>query len=158
MDIQKPLEFIKGQKLVVVATHNEHGPWVANVYYGVNEKGVLYFISREGAKHSQMILKDPNVAFSICWFDLSNHKNRKAIQGLGVCRMAENEEEIKIGVSLHNQNFPEFKERITIDWIHANEFAAKIWVIIPTYMKYWDDELYGDDESVEFAFDGKNTR
>ncbi|MDO8571780.1 MAG: pyridoxamine 5'-phosphate oxidase family protein [bacterium] len=148
----EPLLFIKGQKLVVIATADTTGPWVANVYYGVDDRGVLYFISGDGAKHSQMIVKDSRVAFSIAWFDANNHKDRKAIQGLGICRPAKDAEEIATGVRLHNENFPEFKERITVDWVHTNEWGSKVWVLTPTYMKYWNDELYGEDESKEFTF------
>jgi len=148
--MEKAFEFIKSQKLMVVATHDEHGPWVANVYIGAEDDGTIYFISREGAKHSQTILQDPKVAFSICWFDPSNHKNRKAIQGLGLCRMTENEGEVKTGVALHNRNFPEFKDRITVEWVHTNEWGSRVWVLKPTYMKHWNDELYGEDESKEF--------
>jgi hypothetical protein len=98
-----------------------------------------------------MKLKNPNVAFSIAWFDPNNHKNRKAVQGLGICHLAENEEEIKTGVKLHNQNFQEFKETITLEWIHSNKWGSKVWVLKPTYIKYWDDEIYGDNESEEFT-------
>ncbi|HEY4486504.1 MAG TPA: pyridoxamine 5'-phosphate oxidase family protein [Candidatus Paceibacterota bacterium] len=150
--MEKLLEFIKNQKLLVLASHGEKDVWVANVYFGADEKGVMYFVSPENTKHSQMILKNPNVAFSIAWFDPSNHRNRKAVQGLGVCRLAENEEEIKMGVKLHNQNFPEFKERIMVEWIHNNEWGSKVWVLKPSYMKYWDDEIFGDDGSGEFSF------
>ena len=153
ISIEKPLHFIKSQRLMVIASHDEKDLWVANVYFGIDEKGAIYFISPEDTKHSKMILKNPKIAFSIAWFDSTNHKNRKAVQGLGICCPAENEEEIAIGVKLHNQNFPEFKERITINWIRTNEWGSKVWVLKPTYMKYWDDEIYGDDESEEFTLE-----
>lgn len=149
--MEKPLKFIKDQKLIVIASRDEKDVWVANVYFGVDEKATIYFISPEDNKHSKMILKNPNVAFSIAWFDPNNHMNRKAVQGLGVCRPAENEDEIETGVQLHNQNFPEFKKRITVEWIHNNEWGSKVWVLKPSYMKYWDDEIYGDDETEEFT-------
>mgnify|MGYP001558859971 FL=1 len=136
---------------MIIASCDEKDVWVANVYFGVDEKATIYFVSSKDTKHSQMILKNPKVAFSIAWFDTSNHKNRKAVQGLGVCRPAESEEEIINGVKLHNQNFPEFKEKITVEWIHNNAWGSKIWVLKPSYMKYWDDEIYGDDESEEFT-------
>lgn len=144
------LKFIKSQKLMVVATSNNDEVWVVNVYMSTDDTGIIYFISPTETKHSQMILKNPKVAFSIAWYDSSNHKNRKGIQGLGICQPAKNENEIQIGVKLHNQNFPEFKERITIDWIHNNEWGSKIWVLKPSFIKYWDDEVYGDKESEEF--------
>ena len=138
---------------MAIASHDENKVWLANVYIGTDEKGLIYFISPEDTKHSRMILKNPQVAFSIAWFDPINHKNRKAVQGLGVCRIAENKNEIEVGIKLHNQNFPEFKERITVDWIHTNKLGSKVWVLKPTYMKYWDDEIYGDDESEEFTIE-----
>ncbi len=137
---------------MVVASHDEKDVWVANVYFGVDDEATIYFISPADSRHSKMILKNPNIAFSIAWFDPNNHQNRKAVQGLGGCRPAYSEEEIKIGVKLHNQNFPEFKQLITPAWVHNNEWGSKVWVLKPSYMKYWDDEIYGDDESEEFRF------
>lgn len=150
--MKKPFTFIKSQKLMVIAAADDTDVWIANVYFGVDENGVLYFVSRENTKHSHMILKNPDIAFSIAWFDPGNHQNRKAIQGKGICRPAQNKEEIETGVRLHNENFPEFKERITVDWIENNEWNSKIWVLKPTYIKYWDDEAYGSKEYEEFVF------
>ena len=134
---------------MVIASRDEKDVWVTNVYFGVDDKANIYFISPDNNRHSQMILNNPNVAFSIAWYDENNHTNRKAVQGLGVCHPAKNEKEIITGVKLHNKNFPVFKERITVNWIHNNEYGSKIWVLTPNYMKYWDDELFGDKESVE---------
>ena len=145
-------KFIRSQRLLAIASHDEKGPWIANVYFGVDDAGRIYFISPEDAGHSLMILKDPQIAFSTAWFDPSDHGNRKAIQGKGVCRLASGDEEVTTGVRLHNENFPEFKEKVRVEWIRTNEWKSKVWVIEPRYMKYWDDEVYGDDESEEFTF------
>ncbi|MEK7648905.1 MAG: pyridoxamine 5'-phosphate oxidase family protein [Patescibacteria group bacterium] len=150
--MKKLLEFLQSQKLVIIATCENGEPWVANVYYGVDANFKLYFVSGKNTRHSSHIQQNSHIAFSIVWFDRSNHKNRKAIQGLGQCRLAQNEEEIDVGVRLHNANFPEFAEKITLDWIHTNKRGSSIWIIEPSYMKYWDDELYGEDGSKEFTF------
>ena len=149
--MEKPLKFIKNQKLMVIASRDEKDVWVANVYFGVDEKATIYFISPKNTKHSQMILKNPKVAFSIAWFDPNNHKNRKAIQGLGVCRPAKNPTEIATGVKLLYKKFPDLRDILTVKWIMTNVWGSKIWVLKPTYMKYWDDEIYGDDETEEFT-------
>lgn len=153
--MQAALDFLNNQKLMAIACTDENGPWVANVYYGIDDRGAIYFISRQKNRHSEAIVKDPCVAFTVAWFDPADHKNRKAVQGLGVCRIADNEDEIRAGIVLHNQNFPEFKERITVEWIHANEYGSCVWVLEPTYMKCWDDALYGEDESREFFISDK---
>ncbi|MBI2121618.1 MAG: pyridoxamine 5'-phosphate oxidase family protein [Candidatus Sungbacteria bacterium] len=150
--MNKLLDFLRSQKLLVVACHDKDDIWIANVYFGVDDNFKIYFISPENTKHSQLIAENPAVAFSVAWFNPNNHKDRKAIQGLGVCRPAKTEEEIAEGVRLHNHNFPEFKNKITVEWIHTNEYKSRVWIIEPSYMKYWDDELYGDKETEEFKF------
>src|SRR3989338_3050006 len=87
--MENALQFIKNQRLVVIASRDEKSVWVANIYYGVDDKANIYFVSSENNRHSKMILKNPEIAFSIAWFSPENHKNRKAIQGLGLCRPAE---------------------------------------------------------------------
>lgn len=148
--MEKPLKFIKNQKLMVIASRDEKDIWVANVYFSADEKGNIYFVSSKDAKHSQMILKNPNVAFSIAWFDSTNNKNRKGVQGAGVCRIAKNLSEMTTGIKLLYKNFPDLRDILTVDWILNNAWRSKVWVLKPSYMKYWDDEIYGDDESEEF--------
>ncbi len=148
--MQQVLNWLKTQKVMVIASQDNGEVWVANVYFGVDDDFKIYFISSESAKHSQQILKNPKIAFSIPWYDPTNHKNRKAVQGQGVCRVAANDEEIAKGVQLHNQNFPEFANRITVEWVNTNEYESHVWVIEPSYIKHWNDEAYGDDESEEF--------
>ncbi len=150
--MQDLLNFLKSQKLLVVASGAEKDIWISNVYYGIGDDFKFYFVSPERAKHSQHFLQNPEVAFSVAWFDPSNHKNRKAVQGRGLVKVAATEEDIEKGVALHNQNFPEFAERITVEWIKSNEWNSKVWVLKPTYMKHWSDELYGEKETEEFRF------
>ncbi len=146
------IDFLRSQKLLTLACHNENEVWAASVYFGADEGGTIFFISPKDTKHSAMILENPAIAFSCAWFDAGNHKNRKAVQGLGVCRVAQTEDEIARGVALHNKNFPEFANKISVDWIRANEWGSYVWIVQPTFMKYWDDELYGADENAEFTF------
>lgn len=119
-------DFLKSQKVVSIATQDSGSPWIANVYYGIDEDFKFYFISSKESKHSQHILKNPSIAFSVCWFDPHNHKNRKAVQGLGTCRLAQSEEEVARGVTVYNQNFPESTGVITIEWIQTNEFQLSL--------------------------------
>ena len=137
--------------MMTIASRDEKDIWVANVYIGIDEKATIYFISPKNTKHSKMILKNPNIAVSVAWFDSKNHKNRKAVQGLGVCRPAENPAEIATGIKLLYKNFPDLRDILTVKWITTNIWGSKIWVLKPTYMKYWDDEIYGDNESEEFT-------
>lgn len=145
-------KFLKSQKIIVIAS-NDGDTWVANVYYGVDKKFRLYFLSEEGTKHSQQIMKNPKIAFSIVWFNKDDPSDRKAVQGQGICKIAETDEEIKIGAELYNSLFPQYASKIDVDWVKNNKEGSHIYIIEPTYMKYWDDELYGEEKTKGFNFD-----
>ena len=150
MNMDIPLKFLHVQQVLTISCHDKKGVWAAPVYVGV-EGEKIYFISPKNAKHSKMILKDPNVAFTAAWFSPKDHRDRKGVQGLGTCRLADTEDEIAIGVWLHNQSFHEFKDKVTVEWVHNNEWGSSVWVLTPSYIKFWDDARYGDEESEEFT-------
>lgn len=145
------LKFLQSQRILVLATHDEKGPWMAPVYFASQETGVLYFISPKDTQHGQMILQDPKTAFCVTWSDPSNLENRKGVQGVGLCRIARGMEIAK-GLATIHAKFPSFKKQMTLKWIKENAWGARVWILKPTYAKYWDDELYGEEESEEFTF------
>lgn len=67
-----------------------------------------------------------------------------------MCKAATDDAEIKEGVKLHNQVFSEFKADITFKW--AKMIGYKVWYIDSTYIKYWDDEIFGNKEVKEYKF------
>lgn len=66
-------------------------PWVAPVFYAVDDKYNFYFISQLDSLHTQHLLKNPNVAFAI--FD-SHQKEGTGIgvQGNGKAYLLKDEE------------------------------------------------------------------
>lgn len=136
----------------MVIASQEKNVWIFDVYYAVADDFKIYFVSRLKAKHSRQILKNPQVAFSVVWYDPKNLLARKAVQGKGICRQVKNDSEILKGVKLHNQYFPEFKSRLTVSYISSQDTPSKLWSIQPQYIKFWNDELYKEKESEEFFF------
>lgn len=141
-------EFLASQRLPVIASSGED-LWAFNVFYGMGKDFRLYFVSSTETKHARQIMRNPRVAFSIAWFNPNDHSDRKAVQGQGVCRIAETDDEIEEGVALHNKYYPEFREEITPDWVKRADNDFRVWVIEPT-LKYWDDELFGEEGTREF--------
>src|SRR3989344_1011114 len=151
-NMERLFSFIKSQKIMAIATRDGEDIWIANVYANIDKNNAIYFISSENTRHCQMMLKNPNVVFSFAWSDEENPENRKGVQGRGVCRKATGAKEISTGLILINKKFPVFSKIFTTDWIHTNKWKEKVWILKPTYVKYWDDEKYGDNESEEFTF------
>jgi uncharacterized protein YhbP (UPF0306 family) len=148
---QHLLDFLRSQRAMAVASVDEK-PWITNVFYGVDDNLMIYFISNEKTIHSQQILNNPHVAFSVVWFNPKNHKDRVGVQGQGTCSIATDDAHISKGVELHNKLYPEFANRITVDWVKSTDNLSHVWIIKPSRIKFWNDGLYGQDESKEFTF------
>ena len=145
-------DFLQSQRLLVIASMSWEDIRTTNVFYWISHDYKLYFISSEATKHSQQMLENKQIAFSIAWYNEKNHKDRKAVQWKGVCRVASSEEEIIEWVRLHNLHYPEFAWRIDVDRVKNNEHKTHVWVVEPTYMKFWNDELYWENWTKEFNF------
>lgn len=147
----KLLDFLKSQKLMAIASRGDD-LWITNIFYGVDDNFKIYFVSNSERKHSKQIKENPEVAFSVAWYNPKDHKDRKGIQGQGTCRVATSDEEITKGIQIHNELYPEFAERIVVAWIKSKLNNSHVYIIDPKYIKYWDDNLYGTDGTEEFNF------
>lgn len=138
----KELEkYLNEQKSIVISTKDWDNIWSTNIFYWYENKRI-YFISPMNEKHSQEILTNSFVSFANNWFNPLDFSDRKWIQWIWNCYLAESDIDIEKWVELHNLHFPQFKERITFDYIKSEDNLASVWYIDIDYIKYWDDELY----------------
>ena len=145
------LKFLKSQRLITIASYN-NDLWISNAYACTDDNFNIYFISPTKAKHSKYIEANSNIVFSFSWFDPKNLSNRKGVQGKGECKMVKNPIELAKGIKHMYDSFPEMRDILTLKWITENVWGTKLWVIKPTYIKHWDDEVYGEEENKEFNF------
>lgn len=151
MQKDKLLEFLKSQKLLVIATHDKT-PWVCSVYYSINNNFEIFYVSPPHTNHSKHIEKNPEVAFSISWYNENDLTDRKAVQGKGKCELLTDENKIKELLENHHKYYSLWKEIITYENMKNNTIQSKPYLIKPTYMKFWNDELYGPEGTKEFKF------
>ncbi len=70
---------------------SDGNPWVAPVYYCIDDQYNFYFISQPNSLHIRQLLKNPQVAFAI--FD--SHQQEGAgngVQGMGIAHVLEDEQ------------------------------------------------------------------
>lgn len=145
------VDFLKSKKLLVISTVDGKGnPWTCNVYFSVDKDLNLFFVSPTDTKHSQHIANHPKISFSIPWFDEKNLGNRKAVQGIGTCKKVTNASQILRLLKNHYKYYPLWKTVITYKAMREKLIESRPYVIAPTYMKYWDDELFGEEGVREF--------
>lgn len=146
------LDFLKSQKLITIASNKGDEFWVNNAYYCVDDELNLFFVSPKDTKHSQYIAENPSVAFNIAWYDEDNLGNRKAIQGLGKCKELTDVRQMTKYLRIHHKKYPIWKNRITYLNMKNKIIESRPYLIEPSYIKYWDDELFGSDGTKEFRF------
>lgn len=147
------IEYLRNRKLLVLSTVDENGnPWTCNVYFSINKDFNLFFVSALEAKHSQHIAKNSKVSFSVPWFDEKNLANRKAVQGTGVCQRVTNAKEIIKLLKNHYKYYPSWQNAITYESMIDNLIDSKPYIVKPDYMKFWNDELYGEKGTRELKF------
>lgn len=143
--MQEVQHFLMNQPLYTIATCQDNTPWVANVYGGFDkETNILYFVSSTEAIHSMHIIDQPIIACNTAWFNTDIHTDRKAVQMVGTCTMATDTKDIQTGIALHSALFPEFAERLTVTYIQNVDNPSAVWKFSPEYIKFWNDELYGE--------------
>jgi uncharacterized protein YhbP (UPF0306 family) len=147
------LQFIQSQQLLSIASVDENAkPWIANVYFSSDKNLNLFFVSSENTKHSKNIARNPEVSFSTSWYHPSNLTNRKSIQGTGICEKIDDPKMILKFLKNHYKYFPLWKSVITLENIQNKIIESRPYIIKPKYIKFWNDELYGDEGVEEFEF------
>ena len=78
-----------------------------------------------------------------------NLENRKAIQGKGTSELLEVTDEIAPLLERHQEKYPEW-EHYTVKNMKNDVTEFRLYKITPQYMKFWNDELYGEGKTKEF--------
>lgn len=143
--------FLQQQKIMQIAPA-AGDPWIANVMMSCETPQKLYFVGSTTTLYGQKLLEDPRLAFATAWHAAGNHIDRKGVQGVGNARVASSDEDIKTGVRLHNRDYPEVAPFVTQERVRDDSNNTVLWVITPILIKFWNDALYGEEESREFKF------
>ncbi len=144
-------DFLAKRRLLSIATVDENSiPWISNVYYSSDDDLNLFFISPEDNNHSRHIAENKNISFSIAWYNEEDLGDRKSVQGKGVCEKVTNIKEMANVLKIHLKKYPDWKDIINLDNIVKKVIESKVYRIKPSYIKFWNDELYGDEGTEEF--------
>lgn len=143
------INFLEREHLFQLATVHGQEPRVVTLYYISSKIGELFFLSELETRHSDDILKHPEVAFAISRYDPQNFDNRKGLQGTGVCQMLDRHEHRMHAYCV------KFGRNYTIMQEYAQKINLKLKLrkVTPTMMKYRDDELLGEKGSEIITFD-----
>ena len=151
MTSQLLLNFLSSQKTLTMATVDSLGePWVSTVYYATDEEVTIYFLTDPKSSHAAQFANSQSVAFSVSWFNSQNTSDRKGIQAKGKVELITNKEELEV---FRKCFFVDKFGGDGINYISSMQDGStkyKAWKIVPSYIKFWNDEAFGEGGIEEY--------
>jgi len=145
--VRKDIEsFLKVNGVMTLAVSEEKSPWVCTLYYGVDKNLNMYVVTDPASNHGKILAKNKKIAFNIFDSRQKITKPKKGIQGKGICIQVKGIKEIAKGLLLWHRANPGIEEKITIKDILKKLSDTKVYKITPTYVKFFNKELYGSEE------------
>ncbi len=118
-------------------------PWVATLYYAIDDHFNIYFVSDPESIHCKNISKIREVSCGIA--DSSQKVNEQKIgaQLIGTCSNIVDENEIRYALELWNKSNPGLSKIINFE--NFKKINAQLYVIQPRSIKFFNERLYGPE-------------
>lgn len=149
---QKLLKYLKSRRLMVLATYSEK-PWICTVFYVIDDKFNLYFLSKPHRRHCKDIVLNNSVSCAVADSNQKVIDKKIGVQIQGIANKVGNIEKIKWMLKLWNKLNPGFESTINLKNIKEKAIESRIYKIEPREIKFFNEELYGMEGSEVFKFD-----
>lgn len=149
---RKCLNYLKAQDLMTIATYGLR-PTACALYYGVDDNFNFYIITPPSTEHGKNILNNHTVACTI--FDSHQTQFGKepkiGVQVYGEAQQINLPQEMKEALDIWS------KKRKNIFQLYFENISRNIWelrpfIIRPTEIKWFNEELYGEEGFEIFKF------
>jgi uncharacterized protein YhbP (UPF0306 family) len=127
-------------------------PWIAIVFYAIDQDFNLYFISEPTTKHSLDIVKNNKVACSIVDSSQVVTDKKIGVQLEGVASEVKEKNKLQIILSMWHETNPGFEHVISIPNILKKIIKGRFYQVKPTLIKFFNEELYGSEGFEIFTF------
>lgn len=141
---QEITSFIKDNGIMTLAVSDTE-PWVCTVYYGTDEDLTFYLLTDPNSIHGKTLVKNPKVAFNIYDSHTKITESKRGVQGRGVCTRVSGLNELTRGLMIWHKANPGIETKITLEDVKKVK-DTKIYKITPTYLKFFNKDLYGKNE------------
>jgi uncharacterized protein YhbP (UPF0306 family) len=141
-DKQKLLAYLKSQHLIFLASSSQN-PWIATLYFAVDDNFDIYFISESKSLHGKNILDNKKVSCGIADSKQKVNEEKIGVQLAGVASEITDENEIRYALALWNASNPGLEKIINFDNLY--KINTNVYIIRPTLIKFFNEKLYGQE-------------
>jgi uncharacterized protein YhbP (UPF0306 family) len=140
------LDYLKSHKLMTLATVSGNKPWVATVYYAVDDNLNLYLVASPKTEHGQAAARNKNVACNIADSHQLVTDKKVGMQIQGAIERLKGIAAVKGALKMWHRVNPG-KEAI-INWENMSKKAIKsrTYKVTPKKIRFFNEELYGEKE------------
>mgnify|MGYP001619700508 CR=1 FL=1 len=139
------LKYLKSQRIMSFITSSSNKPWGATVYYTVDNKLNLYFISEPNTKHIKDTIKNKNVACVIASSSQRVTDKKIGVQLQGIVSEVRGVTKLKQILKMWNEANVGFKDVINYENIKKRVIKSKVYQVKPTNIKFFNEKLYGEE-------------
>lgn len=126
---------------MVIATYGDH-PWIATVYFAIDENLNLYFFSNPSTIHCQQILSNPKVAVSVADAPQDPTSKKKGLQLCGNAYQLTEEADIREAMERWKKALKVNNSDYSFEGILQNKIKGRMFKVIPNKVKLFDQDLY----------------
>jgi len=142
---QEALEYLNSQRLMSIATFDNE-PWIASVYFVIDDDLNLYFISSPKTKHAQAIKSNPKVAVSIAASSQLITDKKVGVQITGTASEVGRIESIQWFFKMFNKLNPGLSEILNFDNYTKKVISSRVFKVEPKKIQFFHEGLYEDSE------------
>lgn len=147
---QKLLEYLKSRDLMILATV---GPTACTVYYGIDDNFNFYIVTSPTSEHGVNFSKNPNVACVVVDTNqkMFATKNKSGVQIKGSAKQITDIERMRKALEIWSHANKEMTGKFFKN-IREGKWRDRVFVIRPKEIKWFNEELYGEEGTEIFSF------
>lgn len=137
---QELLKYLKTYRLMALATYGET-PWICWVFYVVDEKFNIYFISSPKTQHAIDIASNNKVACAISDTTQNPLGDKKGVQIWGTVEEVTLKEKLQTFFEMWKNTINNNEQKLTYKNYADKVLDSKVYKIVPKKIKWFNQEL-----------------
>lgn len=138
--------FLKSHIQLALATYGDH-PWIATMFYGVDDDLTIYFLTAPETIHAQGLYKNPQVSAVIADSPQDPNSKKKGIQLYGTASELTEKEEIQAGFAIWRKVLKVKDPNYSYEGIQSGKLHYRLYKLIPKKIKYYNEELWDEGDA-----------
>lgn len=141
-------EYFVSHYQFALATNGDH-PWIATMFYGVDNDLNIYFLTDPETIHAKGLTKNPLVSAVIADSPQDPNSKKKGLQLYGSAKELMEQKEIEAGFAIWCKVLKVTDPKYSYDGIKTGELHYRLYKLVPKKIKYYNEELWEEvDEQV----------